>query len=722
MLIFFTKAPRIGFGKTRLSAILPAERCLHLARLLLSDTFKVARHFEVVVYYDGKPADLEFLFSAYHSGGETGHLPAHTSAPRETSDCGHGRERVSERVSGRVSGRVSEDVPERVSGRVAEDVPEHVPDHVSAHVSAGEHLSGSASVPGCVPACLHAFVPERVPSCDSGCQPTQRPQLYPQLGATLGERMQHALFQQLSHHRNVILIGSDIVGLTPKLIDRAYKALETHDIVITPTLDGGYGLIGMRKPCDVFSGMRFSQDDVARNTVKCARERGYSITMEGTLLDVDTFDDALRAETGTRDVRCIGAGEYNSNFLIERPWSTVHQERDNAPNSVPLALSPAPWLGAIEAPFVLRVNRASQINLGHKQIRYEFNALRFLEPSGVTPRVYSCTEQGKYIPFGMLTMEYLPGRPLQYERDLALAARLLARVHALDATDAPLLRPQYPQRALLEECKRMWNVYECFALHDAAGRGADYCDVASFEATSGDASDSAILNRDAVCCDASDRNASDRNASDRNASAHNAATCNASDSDTAHRDASCSAPASCYTGSHHSNSCTAERLALIQSCMKIAAHNAIDTPCARPCVINTELNSGNFIINDEAPRAFSCIIDWEKPVIADCEQDIAHFLVPTTTNWKTDTILSAAEIRAFLDEYARFRAVDTQLLRTYMQLNVLRGITWCAMAFVQYSHGEGARNVDTWKKIQEFLSIEYLTALHDRFFGASCAF
>ena len=710
MLIFFTKAPRIGFGKTRLSAILPAERCLHLARLLISDTFKVARHFEVVVYYDGTPSDLEFLFSAHHSGGETGHLPAHTSAHGLASDVGCAAERV----------------------------PGHVP--------ARSHVSGSGRVPGHVPACPSAL----------------RPQLYPQLGATLGERMQHALFQQLSHHRKVILIGSDIVGLTPKLIDRAYKALDTHDIVITPTLDGGYGLIGMRKPCDVFSGMRFSQDDVARNTVKCARERGYSITMEGILLDVDTLDDALRAETAARDVRCIGAGEYNSNFLIERPCNAFRQERGHAPrdagnlfsdqpkrsscayeqpkgtfdehkecehklpectqHSVPLVLSPAPWLGAIEAPFVLRVNRASQINLGHKQIRYEFNALRFLEPSGVTPRVYSCTEQGKYIPFGMLTMEYLPGRPLQYERDLALAARLLARVHALDATDAPLLRPQYPQRALLEECKRMWNVYECFALHDAAGRGADYCDVASFEATSGDASDSAILNRDAVCCDVSDRNASDRNASDRNASAHNAATCNASDSDTAHRDASCSAPASCYTGSHHSNSCTAERLALIQSCMKIAAHNAIDTPCARPCVINTELNSGNFIINDEAPQTLSCIIDWEKPVIADCEQDIAHFLVPTTTNWKTDTILSAAEIRAFLDEYARFRTVDTQLLRTYMQLNVLRGITWCAMAFVQYSHGEGARNVDTWEKIQEFLSIEYLTTLHDRFFGASYAF
>lgn len=669
MLIFFTKAPRIGFGKTRLSAILPAERCLHLARLLISDTFKVARHFETVVYYDGKPADLEFLFSAHYSGGETGRLPAHTLAQGFASDVG----RIPARVPGHISGCVSECVVERI--------PEHVPEHAPA------------------------------------CPPTQRPQLYQQHGATLGERMQHALFQQLSHHRKVILIGSDIVGLTPKLIDRAYKALDTHDIVITPTLDGGYGLIGMRKPCDVFSGMRFSQDDVARNTVKFARERGYSITMEGTLLDVDTLDDALRAETGARDVRCIGQGEYNSNFLIERPWNTVHQEHDNAPNSVPLAFSPAPWLGSLEAPFVLRINRASQINLGREQIRYEFNALRFLEPSGVTPRVYSCTEQGKYIPFGMLTMEYLPGRPLQYERDLALAARLLARVHTLDATDAPLLRPRYPQRALLEECKRMWDVYERFASHDAAGGGADCHDVASREITSGNTLYSENLNRDTACCDDSDRNASERNAATRNA-----ATRNASDSDTASCDASCSAPASRYTASRHSNSSTAERLALIQSCIKVAAHSASDTPCARPCVINTELNSGNFIINDDTPQTRSRIIDWEKPVVADCEQDLAHFLVPTTTNWKTDTILSAAEIRAFLDEYARFRTVDTQLLRTYMQLNVLRGITWCAMAFVQYSHGEGARNVDTWEKIQKFLSIEYLTALHDRFFGASCAF
>ena len=33
----------------------------------------------------------------------------------------------------------------------------------------------------------------------------------------------------------------------------------------------------------------------------------------------------------------------------------------------------------------------------------------------------------------------------------------------------------------------------------------------------------------------------------------------------------------------------------------------------------------------------SYIIDWEKALIGECEQDLAHFLAPTTTFWKTDT-------------------------------------------------------------------------------------
>ena len=53
-------------------------------------------------------------------------------------------------------------------------------------------------------------------------------------------------------------------------------------------------------------------------------------------------------------------------------------------------------------------------------------------------------------------------------------------------------------------------------------------------------------------------------------------------------------------------------------------------------MVNTELNSGNFLINEGAR---SYLVDWEKPLLSEAAQDLAHFLAPTTTFWKTDTIL-----------------------------------------------------------------------------------
>ena len=50
---------------------------------------------------------------------------------------------------------------------------------------------------------------------------------------------------------------------------------------------------------------------------------------------------------------------------------------------------------------------------------------------------------------------------------------------------------------------------------------------------------------------------------------------------------------------------------------------------ANPCIINTELNSGNFLIGEGKENSY--VIDWEKALIGECEQDLAHFLAPTTT-------------------------------------------------------------------------------------------
>ena len=151
------------------------------------------------------------------------------------------------------------------------------------------------------------------------------------------------------------------------------------------------------------------------------------------------------------------------------------------------------------------------------------------------------------------------------------------------------------------------------------------------------------------------------------------------------------------------------------------AQDAGELAARRLCIANTELNSHNFLIGDNIQPSY--LIDWEKPLLSVAEQDLSHFLVPTTTNWKTDTILNRTQRDAFLDEYKRAVAgrFSTQGLRErldgYLTVTCLRGITWCAMACVDYTEGgPGLRNEDTFAKIKQFLSREYLEMIWDDFY------
>lgn len=135
---------------------------------------------------------------------------------------------------------------------------------------------------------------------------------------------------------------------------------------------------------------------------------------------------------------------------------------------------------------------------------------------------------------------------------------------------------------------------------------------------------------------------------------------------------------------------------------------------ARRHIINTELNSSNFRIG--APGARSYLIDWEKPVLGEPAQDLGHFLVPTTTFWKTDTILNRTQMEQFLDCYEQAVAgrFDTTDIRArfdrYLKVNSVRGLTWCAMALTQYlgDSGRALSNADTLEKIQAYLSPDFL--------------
>lgn len=133
------------------------------------------------------------------------------------------------------------------------------------------------------------------------------------------------------------------------------------------------------------------------------------------------------------------------------------------------------------------------------------------------------------------------------------------------------------------------------------------------------------------------------------------------------------------------------------------------------CIINTELNSTNFLINDDKRNY---LIDWEKPLYGEPAQDLGHFLAPTTTFWKTDVVLTPDEIEAFLDCYLeeagdRFPTEGVrERTRLFIPITCLRGLTWCAMAWVQYKDPEKLIvNESTARKLDAYLSDVFLRSI-----------
>lgn len=129
-------------------------------------------------------------------------------------------------------------------------------------------------------------------------------------------------------------------------------------------------------------------------------------------------------------------------------------------------------------------------------------------------------------------------------------------------------------------------------------------------------------------------------------------------------------------------------------------------------VNNTEVNSHNFIIGKEK----SYLIDWEKPVISDPCQDITQFLAETTTLWKSDYILGKEEREIFYDTYIKSLSIPDKDIKErvhiYTPYLYLRALSWCAYAWLEYQNPQKEiRNMDTLKKIEDYLNIDFMKKL-----------
>ena len=116
-----------------------------------------------------------------------------------------------------------------------------------------------------------------------------------QRGKHLGERMAHAFDHAFARdHQRVILIGSDCPGVTTQLLEEAFEALRTHEVVIGPAHDGGYYLIGLRhRQPALFTDMPWSTAQVLEETLARTQEGGLSTHQLPALSDVDHLEDWL---------------------------------------------------------------------------------------------------------------------------------------------------------------------------------------------------------------------------------------------------------------------------------------------------------------------------------------------------------------------------------------------------------------------------------------------
>ena len=411
-----------------------------------------------------------------------------------------------------------------------------------------------------------------------------------QVGETLGDKMYNAIKDELKTSDKVILLGSDIYNLQKNIITTAFEKLDKHDVVINPSIDGGYFLIGMKKAIkEVFNLPSYGDNTVLENLLAICNEQNLSYYLGEDGLDIDTKEDLLLAETGYNNIKLLGAGEYNINFTFNE--------------------------GDLKK--VLRINMKSQMNL-ENQIEYEYETLQLLKDSGVTPKPYDLVTTTNLLPYKYLTMEFLKGRPLNYKTDMKIGAYLLSTVHNTKYGENNLINASNPFQLMFDECKQMAGEYLAWDKADEK--------VSSY------------INR------------------------------------------------------------------FLEKCLTLIPEKY---SIANPCIINTELNSGNFLIGEGKEDSY--VIDWEKALIGECEQDLAHFLAPTTTFWKTDIILSETEINEFLETYGNYRNFDRKRFERYLIFNCLRGVTWCSMAFRQYSENDKMLMDDTtFKKIASYIELEFL--------------
>ncbi|MCF8129415.1 MAG: TIGR04283 family arsenosugar biosynthesis glycosyltransferase [Deltaproteobacteria bacterium] len=146
----------------------------------------------------------------------------------------------------------------------------------------------------------------------------------------LGLRMRAAIFEALNEGcGRVVLVGTDIPEVTAQILEEAFNALVEHDVVLGPSTDGGYWLIGLKRPIDLFENIDWGSPQVLGQTLAQARHQHLTVCLLNFLSDVDTPED----------FKSWKAVEHFPHIFLTVVIPTLNEE-DQIERSVSSAISP----------------------------------------------------------------------------------------------------------------------------------------------------------------------------------------------------------------------------------------------------------------------------------------------------------------------------------------------------------------------------------------------
>lgn len=144
-----------------------------------------------------------------------------------------------------------------------------------------------------------------------------------QRGADLGARLDNALTHCLSNgFSRAAIMDSDSPTLPVECLTEAFAHLDHADGVLGPCDDGGYYLIGLKRPAPrLLRGVQMSTSNVLRDTLALAAESNLKFSQLPMWYDVDTVIELQRLQAELETLPPQRAKHTRGFFTLNKIWT-----------------------------------------------------------------------------------------------------------------------------------------------------------------------------------------------------------------------------------------------------------------------------------------------------------------------------------------------------------------------------------------------------------------